>query len=117
MKSLLVIPGLVAAVLWSPAADAVSVTLLLPRSLSRCSLSAPWGLGRVYDQYVRYHTDAVADRPVAANFHKLVSTIVERYLPLLVAGVVTLLLLLALVMRRRRADPTELRRTVPRACC
>jgi hypothetical protein len=59
-------------------------------------------LSRVYDQYVRYHTDAVADRPIGANFHKLVSTFFERDLPLFVAGVVTLLVVLALAARRRR---------------
>src|SRR4051795_5119921 len=76
VKSLLVIPGLVAAALWVllrrrvldvVAVPAVAVVVVL-------LVSAPWGLGRVYDQYVRYHTDAVAERPIGANFHKLVTT-------------------------------------------
>jgi hypothetical protein len=109
VKSLLVIPGLVAAALWVllrrrvrdiAAVPVVAVVVVL-------LVSAPWGLGRVYDQYVRYHTDAVADRPVAANLHKLVSTFVERDLPLLVAGVVTLVLVLALVMRHRRTATAD----------
>jgi len=109
VKSLLVIPGLVAAALWVllrrrvrdiAAVPVVAVIVVL-------LVSAPWGLGRVYDQYVRYHTDAVADRPVGANLHKLVETFVERDLPLLVAGVVTLVLVFALVMRRRRAAATD----------
>ncbi len=109
VKSLLVIPGLVAAALWVLLRRRVRDVVAVPVAAVVVVLlaSAPWGLGRVYDQYVRYHTDAVADRPVAANLHKLVSTFVERDLPLLVAGVVTLLLLLALVMRRRRADPAD----------
>ena len=73
------------------------------RSRSWCWSRCPGVSGRVYEQYVQYHTDAVAGRPIAANLHKLVSTFVERDLPLLVAGVVTALVVLMLVLRRRRA--------------
>ena len=104
VKSLLVIPGLVAAALWvllrRRARDILAVPVVAVAVV--LLVSAPWGLGRVYDQYVRYHTDAVADRPIGANFHKLVTTFFERDLPMFVAGVVTLLVVLAVAARRRR---------------
>ncbi len=105
VKSLLVIPGLTAAALWVLLRRRVRDVVAVPAVAAVVVLlaSLPWGLGRVYDQYVRYHTDAVADRPVAANLHKLVSTFVERDAPLLAAGVVALLVVVALVARRRRA--------------
>ena len=115
VKSLLVIPGLVAAALWvlfrRRGRDIVTVPVVAVAMV--LLTSAPWGLGRVYDQYVRYHTDAVANRPLSANLHKLVSTFVERDLPLLAAGLATALLLLALVIRRRRdGDRSTLGRAV-----
>ena len=109
VKSLLVIPGLAAAALWVLLRRRVRDIVAVPAAaiVTVFVVSAPWGLGRVYDQYVRYHTDAVADRPVADNFHKLVSTFTERDLPLLLAGVVTLILVLAVMARHRRARGDE----------
>ncbi len=69
--------------------------------------SAPWGLGRVYDEYVRYHTDAVAGRPIRANAHKLVTTLFERDLPLLAAAVVALVIALAILARSGPAPGAE----------
>lgn len=109
VKSLLVIPGLAAAGIWillrRRARDwalipAVSVVTVLAASL-------PWGLSRVYDQYVRYHTDAVADRPIGANASKLVTTLFERDTPLLVAALIVALAVVAAWSARRRARSTE----------
>lgn len=108
VKSLLVIPALVAAGLWLllrrrwPDVLAVPVVGVAVVLLA----SAPWGLSRVYDQYVRYHTDAVADRPIGANLHKLWDTLVERDLPLLLAALVALVGWISGVAARRHA-PAE----------
>ena len=110
VKSLLVIPALVAAGLWVLlrrrwtdvlAVPVVGVVVVL-------LTSAPWGLARVYDQYVRYHTDAVADRPIGANLRKLWDTLVERDLPLLLAALVALVGWLSGVAARRRDPGTAL---------
>jgi hypothetical protein len=104
VKSLLVIPGLTAAALWILLRRRVRDVVVVPvvAAVVVLVVSAPWGLGRVYDQYVRYHTDAVAGRPIAENLHKLVSTFVERDAPLLAAGIVALLVVVMLLARRRR---------------
>ncbi len=105
VKSLLVIPALAAAGIWLLlrrrwthvlAVPVVGVAVVL-------ATSAPWGLSRVYDQYVRYHTDAVADRPVGANLDKLWNTLVRRDLPLLLASLVALVGYLSGLAARRRA--------------
>lgn len=107
VKSLLVIPGLAAAGLWLLLRRRVRDVVVVPLTAAGVVLavSAPWGLGRVYDQYVRYHTDAVADRPIAANASKLGRTLLERDAPLLGAAVVALVVAVGLLAsRRRRGD-------------
>ncbi len=103
VKSLLVIPGLFAAGLWvlqrRRVRDAVLVPLVAVATVLAVSL--PWGLSRVYDQYVRYHTDAVVDRPIAANASKLFRTLFERDAPLLGAALIAFLLALIFATRRR----------------
>ena len=105
VKSLLVIPGLLAAGLWMllrrRARDLAVVPVIAVTTV--LLVSAPWGLSRVYNQYVRYHTDAVADRPIAANASKLIRTLFERDAPLLGAAVIGVLAVLALISARRRA--------------
>ncbi|MEP6624631.1 MAG: glycosyltransferase family 39 protein [Acidimicrobiia bacterium] len=109
VKSLLVIPGLAAAGVWMLLQRRVRDLLLVPVVAVATILvvSLPWGLSNVYDQYVRYHTDAVADRPIGANFSKLARTLFERDAPLLVAAVVALLATVAVVMARRRAPAAD----------
>ncbi|HEY5012785.1 MAG TPA: glycosyltransferase family 39 protein, partial [Acidimicrobiia bacterium] len=51
----------------------------------------PWGVSRVVDQSVSYHTKAPRLETVHQQFDKLVSTLPSRDLPLLVAVVVGLL--------------------------
>ncbi len=46
----------------------------------------PWGLAEVWDQAVRYHLDAADERTPGANARKVVSTLWDRDLLLLVAG-------------------------------
>lgn len=108
VKSLLVIPGLIAAGIWM-------VLRRRPRHLVVVPLvavatlfvaSAPWGMSRVYDQYVRYHTDAVANRPIAANASKLVRTLFERDAPLLAVAAIALLAALGAMAARRHASRT-----------
>jgi hypothetical protein len=90
VKSLLV--GLAVPVgwaLWSPAGGrrtrdigaAVAVALA-----AGFLIAVPFGIGRVWDQSVRYHLDAAGSRTPVANVGKTSSTIVDRDLPLLVAG-------------------------------
>ncbi|MGZ6887309.1 MAG: ArnT family glycosyltransferase [Acidimicrobiia bacterium] len=109
VKSLLVIPALAAAGIWMllrrRPRDLVVVPAVAVATVLVCSV--PWGLARVYDQYVRYHTDAVADRPIGANLHKLVSTLGSRDAPLLAAAAVALLVVLAGIAARRRARPPD----------
>ncbi len=105
VKSLLVIPGLFAAGLWilsrRRARDVVVIPVVAVATL--LVSSAPWGLERVYDQYVRYHTDAVTERPIGANASKLFTTLFERDAPLLAATIVGILAGVALLASRRRA--------------
>ena len=50
------------------------------------ALALPWGLADVWDQSVDYHLDAAGDRTPGANFNKVVSTLGDRDLPLVVAS-------------------------------
>ena len=110
VKSLLVLPGLLAAGLWVLGRRRWRDITLVPlvAGVVVVLLSLPWGLARVYDQYVRYHTDAIADRPFAANASKLTKTLFERDAPLLAAAAVALLATLALLLRRRSGAPTNM---------
>ncbi len=46
----------------------------------------PWGLGNVWDQAFRYHLEAAGPRTPGRNLRKVMSTLGDRDLPLLVAG-------------------------------
>ena len=109
VKSLLVIPGLIAAGLWIVSRRRFRDVVVIPvvSILTVLAASAPWGLSRVYDQYVRYHTDAVAERPIGANATKLFRTLFERDAPLLAAGIVALLAGIAFLASRRRRAPED----------
>ena len=110
VKSLLVIPGLIAAGLWIVSRRRLRDLAVIPvvGVITVLAASVPWGLSRVYDQYVRYHTDAVAERPIGANASKLFRTLFERDAPLLAAAIVALLAGIAfLASRRRRAPDAE----------
>lgn len=90
VKSLLVLPALAAAGLvvlasrrWRDVAAvfAAAAGVVLVAAL-------PWGLGRVYEQSVQYHTDHAADRAIGANFAKSLTTLAARDAPLLAAALV-----------------------------
>src|SRR5581483_5330872 len=49
------------------------------------AVALPWGLGNVWDQAFRYHLEAAGPRTPARNLRKVVSTLGDRDLPLLVA--------------------------------
>ncbi len=117
VKSLLVIPGLAAVAFWVLLRRRPRDIAVVPIVAAAVVLlaSVPWGLGRVYDQYVRYHTDAVAGRPIAANSHKLVTTLFERDLPLLAAAFVALVITVAILARSRPAAPDAPPDAGPRA--
>ena len=115
VKSLLVIPGLIAAGLWIVSRRRFRDLAVIPvvGVLTVLAASAPWGLSRVYDQYVRYHTDAVAERPIGANATKLFRTLFERDAPLLAAAIVALLAGIAFLASRRRRVPGAGAETAP----
>ena len=62
----------------------------------------PWGVSRVIDQSVTYHTDAPRIESVGQQFNKLVSTLASRDLALIVA--VVLGFVAAAYARRRGGD-------------
>lgn len=72
----------------------------------------PWGVSRVIDQSVTYHTDAPRIESVGEQFNKLTSTLPSRDLPLLVAVVLGLV---AAAIATRRAPDTERRESAATA--
>ena len=64
--------------------------------------SLPWGLGRVWDQSVAYHLEAAGSRTPLANARKVLSTLGDRDLPLLLA-IAAVAVATVLVRGRRRA--------------
>jgi hypothetical protein len=70
----------------------------------------PWGVHRVIDQSVTYHTKAPRLESVGQQFDKLVSTVPSRDLPLVVAAVIGLVA--AAVVARRRGVPAPNARDV-----
>ena len=81
------------------AAVATAVVVIVASTL-------PWGVHRVIDQSVTYHTKAPALETVGEQFNKLVSTVPSRDLPLLVAVVVGLVAA-AVGARRRGTAPAN----------
>lgn len=63
------------------------------------AVSLPWGLADVWDQSYAYHLEVAGERTPAANLAKALSTLVDRELPLVVAGT----LAAAVAARRLRA--------------
>jgi hypothetical protein len=65
-------------------------------------VTLPWGFGPVYDQSVKYHRESTLYGP-GDQLHKLITTLVDRDLPLLVAFALGLIAARA-AHRRRDAD-------------
>lgn len=53
-------------------------------------IALPWGLGDVWDQAFRYHLEAAGPRTPVRNLRKVISTLGDRDLPLLVSGAAAL---------------------------
>lgn len=105
VKSLLVLPALVAAGLLVLARRRGRDLALVPAIAAGVMLvvALPWGLERVYEQSVQYHTDQAGQRAIGANFGKSVSTLVDRDAPLLATGMVVAAGALAALAKGRRA--------------
>ena len=61
----------------------------------------PWGLGNVWDQAFRYHLEAAGPRTPIRNLRKVISTLGDRDLPLVLAAAATAAA--GAVTRRRRS--------------
>jgi len=64
------------------------------------AVALPWGLGRVWDQAFRYHLEAAGPRTPVANLRKVLSTLGDRDLPVLLAALAALVAGLAVPNRR-----------------
>jgi hypothetical protein len=87
VKSLLLAAGLPVAWALLPnrrhlAAAAASAAIL------SLAVALPWGLGNVWDQAFEYHLDAAGSRTPVRNLRKVLSTLGDRDLPLLLAAFV-----------------------------
>jgi hypothetical protein len=69
------------------------------------AVALPWGLGNVWDQAFRYHLEAAGSRTPVRNMRKVVSTLGDRDLPLLLAAIGTAALI---GPGRRRREPRHL---------
>jgi hypothetical protein len=65
----------------------------------------PWGPSNVWDQSYGYHLEVASDRTPGANLTKILSTLVDRDLPLVVAVALAVVALL-LGRRARVSDPS-----------
>jgi hypothetical protein len=68
--------------------------------------SLPWGLGRVWDQSVTYHLEAAGSRTPVANARKVLSTLGDRDLPLLLAAAAVAIAFVLVRQRMAPAGPT-----------
>jgi 4-amino-4-deoxy-L-arabinose transferase-like glycosyltransferase len=71
--------------------------------------TVPWGVSRVIDQSITYHTDAPRLETVGQQFNKLVSTLPSRDLALLVAVVLGLVAAVVASRRGRGHGPVATR--------
>jgi hypothetical protein len=115
VKSLLEIPALVAAGLLVVDRRRLRDILLVPAIALAVTfvIAVPWGLQRVYDQSVTYHTDQAQHREISANATKTIHTLGERDAPLLAASAVAIVAAV-LARRRRGARPKEHRDVLDR---
>ncbi|HYH51534.1 MAG TPA: hypothetical protein VEG38_18465, partial [Acidimicrobiia bacterium] len=85
VKSLLLGAGV--AVAWALLRDRrhLAAAVVSAAALS-FAVALPWGLGNVWDQAFKYHLDAAGSRTPLPNLRKVVSTLGDRDLPLLLAA-------------------------------
>ncbi len=108
VKSLLVLPALVtiAILVISRRRRADIVAVPLVAAVIAFVASVPWGLARVLEQSVLYHTDVVGERQPLHNLDVIVRALVTRDLPLVVAGLAAVVVW---IWHRARhdADPVD----------
>jgi hypothetical protein len=98
VKSLLIAAGLPVAWVLLPNRRHLAAAVAAAGILS-LAVALPWGLGNVWDQAFKYHLEAAGSRTPVRNLRKVISTLGDRDLPLLiVAGAAAVLFAL-----RRRA--------------
>lgn len=104
VKSLLVMPAVLVAALVvvaagrrrDVAAAGVAAAVLV------VAATLPWGVAKVYQQSVAYHTGVSHERTPGANLDKALSTLADRDLTVLVAGLVAVGAGAVLAVARRR---------------
>ena len=83
---------------WLPLGAALAVAGALS-----LAVALPWGLADVWDQAFRYHLEAAGSRTPLPNLRKVLATLGDRDLPLLVAGLAAGMS----AVGRRRTRPGE----------
>ena len=105
-KSLLVIPAIGVAWLLVASTQRRIITALIPAG-AFCVLlatSLPWGLTRVYEQSIGYHTSQPGSIDVLANLDKITGTILDRDPPLLLLSILCILFAIFAAFRRDKKD-------------
>lgn len=69
------------------------------------ALALPWGLADVWDQSIQYHLDVAGSRTPGANAAKLLSTLGDRDLPVLLATIATVLVAVGVTKYRPPLRP------------
>jgi hypothetical protein len=75
---------------------------VIAAGLVSLAVALPWGLGNVWDQAFAYHLEAAGSRTPLPNLRKVVATLGDRDLPLLLAGLAAL----AVAVESRRKRPS-----------
>ena len=104
VKSLLVLPALVTVGILVVSRRRRRDIVVVPIAAAVVALvvSVPWGISRVLEQSVLYHTDAVGERAPLQNVETVARTLFTRDLPLVVAGIVAIV---AWLWHRSRPAP------------
>jgi hypothetical protein len=89
VKSLLLAAGLPVAWVLLPNRRHFAAAVAAAGVLS-LAVALPWGLGNVWDQAFRYHLEAAGSRTPFRNLRKVISTLGDRDLPLVLAAAVGL---------------------------
>ena len=86
---------------WQPLAAAVAAA-----GAVSFLVAVPWGLGNVWDQAYRYHLEAAGPRTPIRNLRKVVSTLGDRDLPLVLVAAASALMTATGSRRRSTAAET-----------
>jgi hypothetical protein len=87
VKSLLLAAGVPVAWALLPNRRHLAAAVIAAGVLS-VAVALPWGLGNVWDQAFRYHLEAAGSRTPLRNLRKVLTTIGDRDLPLVLAALV-----------------------------